>query len=113
MDQHARWALLAGLVFAAVYVLARTFRHRGLRWPATDLLEAVVLLVAPFPLPGAMEMVIKGLGNERLPIFNSSEDRAALIFGVALIVALAYTITATLVKGFAADPAPARQRLRP
>jgi hypothetical protein len=101
MDQHVRWALLAGFAFAGVYLLSRTIKHRGLHWPATDLLEAIVLIFAPFPVPGATETVIKGLGSEQLPIFNRGEDRVALVLGgAALIIALAYAIVATLVKGF-------------
>jgi hypothetical protein len=106
MDGSVRCALLAGLGLALCYLAARTFRHRGPHWPATDFVEAIVLVVAPFPIPGAIEMVRKGLGSEELPIFNSGEDRAALVIGGAgLVVALAYAVIVTMMKGFRAAPA--------
>jgi hypothetical protein len=105
MDGSVRCALLAGLGLALCYLAARTFRHQGPYWPATDFVEAIVLVVAPFPIPGAIEMVRKGLGSEELPIFNSGEDRAALVIGGAgLVVALAYAIIVTMLKGFRAAP---------
>jgi ABC-type Na+ efflux pump permease subunit len=77
------------------------FRHRGLRFPFTDLLEAVILAIAPIPFPGAAEMVFRAIFDDGLTVFNSSEDRVALaIGGLMLASAILFGIVVGLKRGF-------------
>lgn len=45
------------------------------------------MAVTPLFLPGAAEMIVKAFGKETLPLFNSAEDRVALIFGGVILIA--------------------------
>jgi hypothetical protein len=74
-----------GVFLGLIYLGVLGWRCRGLK--GADICEAVGLAITPFPLPGAVEMIYKALGSAPLPIFNSTEDRAALIFGGLLLIA--------------------------
>jgi hypothetical protein len=89
MSGELRCALIVGVVLAFVYLAFRHFRSEGIQ--GTDVAEAGGIAVTPLFIPGAIEMVVKAFGGATLPIFNSAEDRVALVFGgLILIVAFLY-----------------------
>jgi hypothetical protein len=93
MSVALRVALISSVALAGIYVAILTIRHRGLGWPVTYLFEAVALVLAPLPVPGATEMAWKSLQSDPLPVFNEAESRVALFFGGSLLVAAAlYTV---------------------
>jgi hypothetical protein len=89
MPAVARIAVSSGVALLIVYLILRHVRSEGIR--LSDVLEAVGMAATPLLLPGALEMMVKALGGEMLPIFNEPEDRIALFLGgAAVISAIAY-----------------------
>lgn len=86
MSGGVRFALYGGLLLALIYFAIRMVRSKG-NLQGRDLYEVVGLLLMPSLLPGAITMIIKALDSEDLPIFNSLEDRIALILGGAMLIA--------------------------
>jgi hypothetical protein len=100
VSDATRVSLVAGFGLSLIYLGLRTIKHGGITWPFTDFLESVSLSVMPFPIPGAADMVVKAIGQEKLPIFDSLEDRVALGFGGALLIAaLGFGILVELKRG--------------
>ncbi len=80
-------ALYSGFAACILYLVARTVRHRGLHWPATDIFEAAALVFLFLPVPALVQIMSKALGSQTLPIFNDTEDRAIIVIGAAVIAA--------------------------
>jgi hypothetical protein len=74
-----------GVALMFANLLLRQLRSEGLQ--AQDIVEAVAVASSPLLLPGSAAMVFKAFGGEALPIFNRPEDRLALFFGGAVVLA--------------------------
>jgi hypothetical protein len=86
MSDALRAALAAGFLLAAVYLLVRAIRSKGII--GSDVVEAVGLALTPLFIPGAIEMIVKAFGRATLPIFNNAEDRVALTVGGLILIAV-------------------------
>jgi hypothetical protein len=85
MSNAVRVALIVGIVLGIAYILVVLLRRRELK--GGEICEAIGLALSPFPIPGAAEMIYKAFDRDTLPIFNSPENRAALIIGGILLIA--------------------------
>ncbi|HEY2054119.1 MAG TPA: hypothetical protein VGH14_09320 [Solirubrobacterales bacterium] len=91
MPATLRVTVIVGMVLVFAQLSLRQIRSREVR--LEDLFEAIVLALGPVVLPGAAEMIVKALGGDTLPIFNTAEDRLALIIGGAAVIAAITQVT--------------------
>ncbi len=97
MSDAVRDCLFGGCLLFLAYLIIRSAKTKNPRDVFGDLPLAIVLIVALSPIPGAVNMLSKALGKQTLPIFNSFEERAALVLGGALLlISIVYGIVVAL-----------------